>query len=80
MPAMGDTSIPKPPPGGASIPESTGPAAEFEKLLTNSTDAEINQWAVRTFGGDRYRMMVWLLTEVRKLRAEVAELKAGRGR
>ena len=56
------------------------PAQEFEQFLEHSTEAELNQWAARTFGGDRYRFMLWLLTEVRRLRAEVAELQAGKGR
>jgi hypothetical protein len=55
-------------------------AQEFERFLDSSTEAEINAWAVRTFGGDRYRFMLWLLTEVRRLRAEVADLRARKGR
>jgi hypothetical protein len=57
-----------------------GPADEFERFLEHSTDAEINTWAARTFGGERYRVVVWLLTSVRRLQAEVAELKARKGR
>jgi hypothetical protein len=56
------------------------PAQEFERFLDHSTEAEINAWAVRTFGGDRYKLMIWLRAKVRRLRAEVAQLKARKGR
>jgi hypothetical protein len=49
-------------------------------MLELSSEAEINAWAVRTFGGDRYRVVVWVVRELRRLRARVEELEASKGR
>lgn len=57
-----------------------GPAGQFERLLKHSSEAEINTWAVRTFGQGPAIVILWLVGEVKRLRAEVAELQARKGR
>lgn len=61
-------------------PPASGPADDFERMLAHSTEAELNQWAARTFGGERYKVVVWLVKEMRRLRGDVAELQARKGR
>ena len=61
----------------ARADERRGPASQFDRMLKHSTDAELYRWVEREFGGgQKTNAILWLVSEVKKLRAEIAELQA----